>query len=379
MIDGTALTQVAARCATTSQKPVRWKRSSSTMVPPETRGARRPTTSPLTWVRGRELNPRSAGPSSYARATARATWSSWASSRRMALRGPVDPELNSRQPPSAAVSPWGRPCTGAPIGIHETGSTRTTGRAPTGGSSSVVTASAGRLLATIAWTASAGAFGSSGTTVAPTLIRLTKRVPKATGSVVNRPTRRPERPYARHCSTLAASSARSTTRSLLAASSHGTDAATAACAVTTSAKDCFPCAGTSPLLSSASSNLRRPAQRVLAGGCGSSVKPEPRPGIPAASTAGRGATCSRAPRWVGTQRLGATSTEENRSMLLYLGILSPFLAFPALMLLDRLEQWTAQPSPRSDVRTRTHVMTAVVENPAMTSHQPTHVGTSSAA
>lgn len=39
-------------------------------------------------------------------------------------------------------------------------------------------------------------------------------------------------------------------------------------------------------------------------------------------------------------------------MLLYLGILSPFLAFPALMLLDRLERWTAQPSPRSDVRTR---------------------------
>ena len=115
-------------------------------------------------------------------------------------------------------------CTGPPIGIHETGSTRTTGRAPTGGSSSVVTTSAGRLLATIAWTASVGAFGSSGTTVAPTLIRLTKRVPKATGSVVNRPTRRPERPYARHCSTLAASSARSTTRSPLAASSHGTDA-----------------------------------------------------------------------------------------------------------------------------------------------------------
>ena len=40
-------------------------------------------------------------------------------------------------------------------------------------------------------------------------------------------------------------------------------------------------------------------------------------------------------------------------MLLYLGILSPFLALPALMLLDRLERWTAQPSPRSDVRTRT--------------------------
>ena len=38
-------------------------------------------------------------------------------------------------------------------------------------------------------------------------------------------------------------------------------------------------------------------------------------------------------------------------MLLYLGILTPFLAFPALMLLDRLERWTAQPSPRSDVRT----------------------------
>jgi hypothetical protein len=40
-------------------------------------------------------------------------------------------------------------------------------------------------------------------------------------------------------------------------------------------------------------------------------------------------------------------------MLLYLGILSPFLAFPALMLLDRLERWTAHPSARSDVRTRT--------------------------
>ena len=39
-------------------------------------------------------------------------------------------------------------------------------------------------------------------------------------------------------------------------------------------------------------------------------------------------------------------------MLLYLGILSPLLPFPALMLLDRLERWTAQPSPRSDVRTR---------------------------
>ena len=39
-------------------------------------------------------------------------------------------------------------------------------------------------------------------------------------------------------------------------------------------------------------------------------------------------------------------------MLLYLGILSPLLAFPTLMLLDRLERWTAQPSPRSDVRTR---------------------------
>jgi len=40
-------------------------------------------------------------------------------------------------------------------------------------------------------------------------------------------------------------------------------------------------------------------------------------------------------------------------MLLYLGILSPLLAFPALMLLDRLERWTTQPSLRSDVRTRT--------------------------
>ncbi len=38
-------------------------------------------------------------------------------------------------------------------------------------------------------------------------------------------------------------------------------------------------------------------------------------------------------------------------MLLYLGILSPFLALPALMLLDRLERWTAQSSPRSDIRT----------------------------
>jgi hypothetical protein len=62
-------------------------------------------------------------------------------------------------------------------------------------------------------------------------------------------------------------------------------------------------------------------------------------------------------------------------MLLYLGILSPLLAFPALMLLDRLERWTAQPSPRD----AHHVVTAVVENPAMTSHQPTHTATSAAA
>jgi hypothetical protein len=40
-------------------------------------------------------------------------------------------------------------------------------------------------------------------------------------------------------------------------------------------------------------------------------------------------------------------------MLLYLGILSPLLAFPALMLLERLERWTAQPLPRCAVTTRT--------------------------
>ena len=74
MIDGTALTQVAPRCATTSQKPVRWERSSSTTVPPETSGASRPTTSPLTWVSGRKLT-RVVGHQLARRATARATWS----------------------------------------------------------------------------------------------------------------------------------------------------------------------------------------------------------------------------------------------------------------------------------------------------------------
>ena len=58
-------------------------------------------------------------------------------------------------------------------------------------------------------------------------------------------------------------------------------------------------------------------------------------------------------------------------MLLYLGILSPLLAFPALMLLERLERWTAQPLPRSGPGPRRD---AVVQNPAMTSRPPTHAG-----
>ena len=76
MIAGTALIHVIDRRPMSSQKAVRWNRSSSTRLEPATSVDSRPTTSALMWKSGSGLKPRSSGPSSRCDATQRAVWSS---------------------------------------------------------------------------------------------------------------------------------------------------------------------------------------------------------------------------------------------------------------------------------------------------------------
>ena len=82
-----------------SQKPVRWKRSSSTRHEPATRVESNPTTSALMWKSGSGLKPRSLGVSAVVgdHAHARCAAASWC--RRTTLGGPVVPDEERTTPP----------------------------------------------------------------------------------------------------------------------------------------------------------------------------------------------------------------------------------------------------------------------------------------
>ena len=90
------------RRAMSSQKAVRWNRSSRTRQEPATSADSNPTTSALMWNRGSGLKPRSSGPSSMVRRHAGRRVEQLLLAQPDDLGGPVVPDEDSTTPPAPA-------------------------------------------------------------------------------------------------------------------------------------------------------------------------------------------------------------------------------------------------------------------------------------